>query len=370
MTDLRAQHADQGPEPEAPRSTFSRRQVVGFLVFAAVAIALLYGLLPRLAGLGDTWQRIKQGDPWWLAAAFAFELLSFGGYVALFRGVFTCEEVSLGWLTSYRITMAGVAATRLLAAGGAGGMALTAWALRRAGMTPRTVASRMTAFFVLLYGVFMVALLFGGVGLRSGVLPGEAPWGLTVVPAVFGAVVIAAALGLALVPHDLDRRVAEEHPSQTRRARVLRWLATVPATVGTGVRHAIGLVRTGDVRLLGAVAWWGFDVAVLWASLHAFGESPPIAVIVMSYYVGMLANLLPLPGGIGGVDGGMIGALIAFGVDGGAALVAVLSYRFFAFWLPTIPGGIAYFTLVRSVRQWQAETPPLATAGAARQPTR
>jgi uncharacterized membrane protein YbhN (UPF0104 family) len=361
VTDHPAQHVDD--EPRAPQSTFTRRQIVAVLLFAVVSIALLYGLLPRLAGLQDTWQRIKHGDPAWLAAAFVFELLSFGGYVALFRAVFTCEETTLSWRASYQITMAGLAATRLLAAGGAGGVALTAWALRRAGMTPRTVAARMTAFLVLLYGVFMFALLFFGVGLRAHALPGTAPFGVTVIPAVLGAVVIAAALALALVPQDLDRRVAREHPAQTRGARLLRWLATAPATVGQGVRDAIAFARTRDPRLLGALAWWGFDVAVLWAALHAFGEAPPVAIVVMAYFVGMIANLLPLPGGIGGVDGGMIGALIAFDVDGGAAVVAVLTYRFFAFWLPTVPGAIAYFTLVRTVRHWQTETPPLA-AGA------
>jgi uncharacterized protein (TIRG00374 family) len=78
-------------------------------------------------------------------------------------------------------------------------------------------------------------------------------------------------------------------------------------------------------------------------------------VIVVGYYVGMLGNLLPLPGGIGGVDGGMIAALIAFGIDDGQAIVAVLSYRVFAFWLPTVPGAIAYLQLVRTVQQWRAD---------------
>ena len=63
----------------------------------------------------------------------------------------------------------------------------------------------------------------------------------------------------------------------------------------------------------------------------------------------MLGNLLPLPGGVGGVDGGMIGAFAAFGVDFGLAAVAVLTYRGFAFWLPTIPGAIAYFQLRKTV---------------------
>src|SRR4051794_3774520 len=138
---LRREHIQppvvEPPDPEAPRTTFSRRQIVVFLIFAAVAIGLLYGLLPKLAGLQDTWQRIKQGDPAWLAVAFLFELLSFGGYIVLFRGVFSCEGVSLSWRASYQITMAGLAATRLLAAGGAGGGAAAAGGPRRARLGAR-----------------------------------------------------------------------------------------------------------------------------------------------------------------------------------------------------------------------------------------
>src|SRR3954463_703696 len=113
MTDLQADiHRQQPSEGEqAPRSTFTRRQVVLFLIFAAVAIGLLYGLLPKLAGLEDTWQRLKEGDVWWLALAFALEICSFGGYVALFRGTFATGSVTLGWRESYQITMAGLAAT-------------------------------------------------------------------------------------------------------------------------------------------------------------------------------------------------------------------------------------------------------------------
>jgi uncharacterized protein (TIRG00374 family) len=70
-------------------------------------------------------------------------------------------------------------------------------------------------------------------------------------------------------------------------------------------------------------------------------------VIVCAYFVGMLANTIPLPGGVGAVEGGMIGALIGFGVDSDLAIVGVLSYRFFAFWLPIVPGAIAYTQLLR-----------------------
>src|SRR5215469_9553592 len=140
-----------------------------------------------------------------------------------------------------------------------------------------------------------------------------------------------------------------------RVARLAYRLAAASATAASGVRTAIDLVRTRNPSLLGAIAWWGFDIAVLWACFHAFGASPPKGVIVMSYFVGMLANTLPLPGGIGGVDGGMIGSFTAFGVDVELSIVAVLAYRAFAFWLPTLPGAVAYLQLRRTVQRWNAE---------------
>ena len=108
--------------------------------------------------------------------------------------------------------------------------------------------------------------------------------------------------------------------------------------------------------MIGTVSWWGFNIAVLYAAFRAFGKAPPVAVLIQAYFVGMLANLLPLPGGIGGVDGGMIGALVAFHVSASLALIAVLVYRLFAFWLPTIPGAIAYFQLRRTVHRWHDDT--------------
>ena len=327
-----------------PQLRLDRRRALLAGLFVVAAIAVLYVALPRLAGLDATWNRLDEGQPAWLAAALAFEVVSFASYVVLFRAVFAREDSPIGRRASYQITMAGLAATRLLATGGAGGIALTVWALRRSGLSRRRVAVRMTAFLVLLYAVFMGALLLFGTGLSSGALAGPDPFGLTVVPALFGAVVIVAASSFAAVPPRLG-----EH----RSGRVLRRLATVPATVGDGVREAIRLLRTRDWRLAGALGWWAFDVAVLWSCLRAFGSEPPIAVVVMAYFVGMLGNLLPLPGGIGGVDGGMIGALIGFGVPGGEAIVGVLAYRAFAFWLPTIPGVVAYVQLLRTVRTWE-----------------
>jgi uncharacterized protein (TIRG00374 family) len=338
---------------EMPRVSLTRRQVVVTALFIVSAIAFLYFGLPRLVGLRDTWNRIRQGNVWWFALAAVLEGCSFAGYIALFRAVFVRGESRVDWRESYQITMAGLAATRVLASAGAGGIALTAWALRRSGMQPRVVACRMIAFMALLYGVYMATLVLDGLALYLGVFPGHAPFAITVVPAIFGGGVIAVFLAVSLLPSDFDRLVARWSRGG-RFSRFARVVASAPATAATGVRTAISLVRARNPLLLGALAWWGFDIAVLWACFHAFGASPPKAVIVMAYFVGMVGNTLPLPGGIGGVDGGMIGAFTAFGIDVEVSIVSVLAYRAFAFWLPTLPGAVAYFQLRRTVQRWQA----------------
>ncbi|MEA2124704.1 MAG: putative heme transporter, partial [Solirubrobacteraceae bacterium] len=224
------------------------------------------------------------------------------------------------------------------------------WALRRSGMERREVGASMTTFMVLLYAVFFGSVLLDGILLRSGALPGPAPVGLTIVPAVIAGSVILLAASASLIPRDLDRRWGDA-PGWFPQGLLVR-IGAVAATVGAGVAGAIREVRCGRPGVLGAVMWWAFDVATLWACFHAFGDAPPIGVIVMGYFVGQVGNTLPLPGGVGGVEGGMIGAFVAFGVSGHLALVSVLAYRAFAFWLPTVPGGIAYLRLTRIVRGW------------------
>jgi uncharacterized membrane protein YbhN (UPF0104 family) len=339
-----------------PRARVTRRQATVFVLFMLSGVAFLYFVLPKLAGFGTTVHRIERGDKWWIAIGVFLELLSFGGYVALFRAVFVRGAGVIGWRESYQITMASLAATRLFATAGAGGIALTAWALRRSGMEPRLVACRMVAFMVLLYVIYAASLLLDGVGLGVGLFPGGGSFAITIVPAAVAVVLFAVAGAMALLPGDVERRLGRWAAGS---GRLTHWVAravTVPALAASGVRTAIDLLRTRDPALLGAVAWWGFDICVLWASFHAFGSAPPFTVIWMAYFVGMLGNLLPLPGGLGGVEGGMIGAFAAFGVDFNLAVLAVLTYRGISFWLPSIPGAVAYFQLLRTVNRWGVDS--------------
>jgi uncharacterized membrane protein YbhN (UPF0104 family) len=336
----------------------SRKAIALGVLFVLSAVAFLYFVLPQIEGLNDTWHRIERGSPWWLGAAAVFTALSFGGYVMLFHGIFAKDAPrKLTASEAYQVTMAARAATRLFAAAGAGGLALQAWAMRRAGMSRRMVADRTFTFLVLQYSIYMLALVVFGFGLYLGVFSGPAPFALTVVPAVFALIAIAIALLSTLTPTDLQRRLEGFARRGGRLARLAQRAATGPAVISAGVRDAIGHVRARDPSVAGAVAYWGFNVAVLWASFRAFGHSPPLGVLVMAYFVGMLGNLLPLPGGVGGVDGGMIGACVAFGVPSSLAVVSVLTYRAFAFWLPTLPGIVAYFQLRRTVDRWRSEDP-------------
>ena len=223
--------------------------MLGGFLFASVAA--LYFLLPQIAGLDDTWNRINDGRPEWTIAALLLTVGMFGGYVAMFRGVFVRAGSRIGWRESYQITMAGLAASRLFAAGGAGGLVLTAWALRRSGMRKRTVADKTISFLVLTYLPYAVAVVVCGFGLHWGLFSGEDPFSLTFVPAVVGVILLAIAFAIAFIPTDLQRRIAPFTRRKGRLGRLARQLAEVPAaTLGRRARRARApaLARPGAAR--------------------------------------------------------------------------------------------------------------------------
>jgi uncharacterized protein (TIRG00374 family) len=343
---------------EAEPSFFSDpKRLIQTVIFIVLLFVAIYVLVPRLFDLQDAIDKIGEGDPVWIAIGIAFCVAMFAAYVALFRGVVGERVIHLEWGESYQITMAGLAATRLFSAGGAGGILLTYWALRKAGMERRQSVCRMVAFLVVLYSVYLVALVIFGILLRTHVLSGEAPLSGTVIPAALAFVAILIGLGLALVPDDIERRI-DRHTSG-RFGRIARRLATAPATFAQGTRTAIDFVRhprAGAMAFGGAVGFWGANIAILWASFHAFDVSVPLGVVIQGFFLGMVANLIPFaPGGVGAVDAGMIGAFVLFGLPSAEVFAAVLAYRVIAFWLPIPPGIIAFFQLRKTVSRWEEE---------------
>jgi uncharacterized protein (TIRG00374 family) len=353
--------ADPAPS-EDPRSSdeqlslpITRKRLVIAAIVLVLLLVGLYFLIPKLAGLGQTWGQLRRGNPLWFALGGALELLSIAGYALLFRTVFGRGVPRIDWRVSLEIPLAGIAAIRLVAAAGAGGVAVTAWALRRAGMEASVIACRMVASLVLQYAVYFLALIVCGVGLWAGLFSGGGSIAITLLPAAIAAGLAVLVVSLALMPRDVEQRLARFGD----RSGPIGWAATrmakAPDALGSGVRTAGDLIRQRRVGLIGAVAYWGFDIAVLGVCFHAFGTVVPVAVLVAGYFLGTLGSLLPLPGGIGGVEGGMIGAFVAFGLPGKSAIIAVLAYRAISFWLPTLPGIVGYFALRSTVRRWRDE---------------
>lgn len=349
---------------ELPVLTTKRMLQTGVVV--VVLLVAIYFLFPKLVGLGDSVSRLGDADPLWVGIAIAFSIASYATYVALFKAVVGGETLRLTWGETYEINMAGVAATLLFSAGGAGGVALTYWALRKAGMERRESARRMLAFVILHYTFYPLALIVFGLLLRTGVLHGENSVELTIIPAAVAGLALAIAALVTLIPRDIEARLMPRVRGEHMRS-FLEWSAGVPETLGEGARFAFGLFahpRKGGLAVLGAAGYWGFSIGVLWASFHSLGIHVPLAVVVQGFFLGMVANLFPLaPAGVGAVDAGMIGAFVLFGLPEGTVFPAILIFRLVSFWLPIPPGVVAFFQLRKTVRRWEAEGLPIERDG-------
>src|SRR3954449_859108 len=332
----------------------ARRAAVPALL-AAVATAAIVIAGGPLQAFADAIGRALDADPRWVAAGAAFELTSFAGYVSLLWLVGSRATPRLGFRASGYVTLGGAAATRLLPTGGVGGAALTIWSFRRAGLGARGATRTLLTFLVLLYAVFLGAIAISGGAIALGFVHVDGPFALSAAPAAAAALAIAGGIALGARSRTLAPDAPATASPSSRLARARAAAGDTPAALGTGVRDAIALVRSGDIRLLGAFAWWGFDAAVLGAMLHALGAPPALAVIVLSYFVGQVANTIPIPGA---VSGGMVGVLLAFGVDPAVALASVLAYRSVAIWLPAPIGLAALNGLRRTTAGWSAEDAP------------
>lgn len=344
-----------------------RRRIAGLVLAVVLLVVAIYVVLPKVVGLHNAVGRIGHATWYWLIVAVAFNALSFLAYTALFRSVIGGRDEDdavsrrLDMRASYQITMAGFVATILFSAAGAGGVALTYWALRRAGMVRRQAACRMVAFLVVLYTVYLAALVIFGVLLRVGALAGDRPVGGTIVPAALAGILLVAVGLVSLIPQDVGRGLDRMRSRSSRFARWIGAVARAPGTVATGVRTALAALRhprRSPGTILGALGWWAGNIGILWASFQAFGVKVPFAVLVQGYFVGMVANLAPSPAaGVGTVDAGLIGAFVLFGIPASTVFPAILTFRLIGFWLPIPIGVLAFIQLRRTVARWADETP-------------
>ena len=323
--------AEPLPEHVEPRRLW---RTLGALAALAVLVVLAIVLLP---GVADLRHRFAQASPWWIVLAVGLETASALSYVVAFRYVF-CTRMH--WSASYKIAMSELGVNSLLPVGGAGGLALGAWALRRAGMPSEQIARKTVAFFLLTSAPNIALLILLGPALAVGLVPGHVSLALALVPAGAAVFAVLVTLGLGRLSARLGRLAEQEAPSLRRKVLL------AARAGGDGVDDAVALLSTRNIPMvLGLLGYLVFDILVLWATFRSLGSAPPVAVLTVAYIIGQLGNLVPLPAGIGGVELGLVGALVLYGAHAVTATAAVLLYRAIQLWLPAALGITALIQL-------------------------
>ena len=326
---------------------FDSRHIVRRLIGFAIIIGVIAALVVALPGLGDLRSRFSQVDVRLLVLIGVLKLCSCLSNIVAFRDVF-CPKMN--WRFSYQLGMAEQATNVLLPTGGAGGLALGAWALHQGGMDSEHIGRRSVAFFVLTsLPNFAITAILGPL-LLLGVFTGKAP---TLITALLSAAAWVAAGVIASLPF-LLRRLARGRWD----GKLTGKLRIVVVSLAGGIHDVGVLMRQRRWRaILGALGYLGFDIAALLVALAAFGNHLPLGPSVFGYVVGQLGGLIPLPGGVGGTDGGLIGALVLYGTPLSSATASVLAYRAFQIGVPAILGAIAFIGLRHTLTG--SETPHL-----------
>jgi len=326
-------------EPQEVSASDQARRLRNGLISAAVLLAVLVGLLLAVPGLRGVGEVVADMSPGWVAAAFALEILSCVGFVVIFLGVFDRLPSVFG----ARVALSEMAFGAAVSLGGAGSIAVGAWLLHERGIETREIAERSAVLFLLTSAINVITLAAFGLGMGVGVLPGGHKPLLTIVPAILS---IALFSFFLVVPRLTDRG-----------ARGAGRLARVLGATAATIRATRRMLFRPDWRLLGALAYLWCDIGVLWACFGAIGHAPPIAVIVLSYQIGYLANVLPIPGNIGSLEAGFVGMLVLYGARATPAAAAAVVYHAIALWIPAIWGTVAFIRLRRS--QHEPLTPRL-----------
>jgi uncharacterized membrane protein YbhN (UPF0104 family) len=333
------ERSTEGRRSSTLPAEFEPRKLVKRALEVIAILAALLLIILFAPGLHEVSSLLNEARPGWVALAVGLEALSCISYVVMFRPIF-CPQMR--WRTAWNISWSSLGAGSLVPASGAAGLALGGWALHEGGMATERIARRSVAFFLIKSSVNFIAVAVLGLAMAIGLLAGDQPLWLTLGPAVLSILVIVAVIAIPMLGP------GEDPPADA--GKVANAWSMVRRALVTGTAEALHTLRSGNVLVLaGAFGYWVWDNAVLWATFHAFGASVPITTILLGYLIGQLGGLLPIPGGIGGIDGGLIGTLIVFGAPAAVTAAAVLVYRVILFWLPLVVGTFAFISLRREL---------------------
>jgi uncharacterized membrane protein YbhN (UPF0104 family) len=341
------------------------KHLLGRVITYAIFLLIVFGiikLVPRI------WQDVTEGNPLYVALAVPMEVLSIGGYVVLFWAVYgAAARMStqgadtparpLSLRESMQLTTSRLALGDTLPGGGATGFAVQFWALARAGFTAAQISRTTTAFLVLSNTLMTLMIVVLGVLIGTGLVAGDLHPALTWVPAAIAALVVAVILGFAwkgrrFVPPDPDSR-----PALTGRFAKLRTtLRDIGDRLPPGAYDAMRIIRR-PAAIGGMVTNPGFDFVAFYLGIAAVTEPIALPVMLLAYFIGQVGSLIPLPGGIGGVQGLAIGVLVAGGMEAHSATAGVLVWTGVALGTQIVWGMWQYWGLRKSIKRWQAEDP-------------
>ncbi len=325
---------DQPSDPEQVDVYKARRSLRNGLITLVLGLALAVGLLLAVPGLKGVATTVSNMKTQWVVVAVVLEVASCASYVVAFLQVFERAPLRLG----ARVALSEEAFGAAVSLGGVGSVAVGAWLLVERGAPPRRIAERSAVLFLYTSAINVITLILAGLGLFLG-LPGPSNALLSIVPAAVGALVLILFL---LLPRYVDGIVERVRPGR---------LHTFVTETAASVRDTQRLVFHPDWRIVGAIGYLWFDIAVLFACFVAAGQVPPLAPIVLAYQISYLSNFIPVPGGIGVLDGSMIGMLVLYGLGGTVATAATLAYHAISLWVPAIWGTIAFTLLQKTKRQ-------------------
>lgn len=322
----------------------ARRRLRNGLISLVLLLALVVGLLLAVPGLHGVAEQVGHMHAGWLVVALAFEILSCLGYVLAFLQVFERAPLRFG----ARVALSELAFNAAVSIGGAGSAAIGAWLLVERGAPLERVAQRSIVLFLLTSAINVITLVLSGLALAVGLGPVSHNILLGLIPAGVGTVVFVFFLAL---PALIDRGLARRLPPR---------LEVALATMSSSIRDTRSLLLRPDWRILGAIGYLWFDIAVLLACFAAAGAAPSVTAVALAYQIAYLSNFVPIPGGIGVLDGSMVGALVLYGVKATPATAATLVYHAIALWVPALWGTIAFIILRRTRTEPLQLRPPRA----------
>ena len=343
------------------------KRLIVYAIFLLIVFCIIK-LVPRI------WQDVKEGNPLYVALAVPFEILSVGGYVVLFWSVYgaaarrsgqgadAARPLSLG--ESMQLTTSRLALGDTLPGGGATGFAVQFWALARAGFNAAQISRTTTAFLVLSNTVMTVMIFLLGILIGAGLVAGNLHPALTWLPALIAGVVIIALLlfawhGRTFVPPPPDAK--PPYSGKWARTRNLIW--TISVRLPPGANDALHIIRH-PWAIVGMLANPGFDFVAFYLGYASVGDPLPLSVMLMAYFIGQVGSLVPLPGGIGGVQGLAIMVLVAGGAPAHIATAGVLVWTGVSLGTQIVWGMWQYWGLRKTMKKWEAEggAPPAAPA--------